>query len=234
MRDYLAFDIEIAKPIPEGTEDWDLHRPFGISCAAVVGTDGAPRIFHGAGASGGMADRMSKDEASELVRFLVTEAESGKTILTWNGAGFDFHVLAEESGMEGLCRQLALDHVDMMFHFFCLKGFALGLDKAARGMGLAGKTAGMTGALAPIYWQQGRRQEVLDYVQQDVTTTLQVCGAVERMKSLYWWTDRGNQQSVPMPRGWLTVAEAQKLPLPDTSWMRTPWPRTKFTGWMKD
>ena len=32
--------------------------------------------------------------------------------------------------------------------------------------------------------------------------------------------------------GWLTVEEALRLPLPDTSWMDEPWPREKFTGWM--
>jgi hypothetical protein len=28
--------------------------------------------------------------------------------------------------------------------------------------------------------------------------------------------------------GWLTVSEAQRLPLPDTSWMDEPWPREKY------
>ena len=46
----------------------------------------------------------------------------------------------------------------MMFHFFCVQGYALGLDRAAKGMGLAGKLPGMTGALAPRYWAEGRRQ----------------------------------------------------------------------------
>jgi hypothetical protein len=232
MRDYLAFDIEIASQIPEGAEDWDPYRPFGISCAAVAGGGGGGRIFTGAAADGSMAERLSREEAVELVRFLIGEAEAGRTLLTWNGAGFDFRVLAEESGLFEECRALALGHVDMMFHFFCLKGFGLGLDKAAKGMGLRGKPAGMTGALAPLYWQQGRRQEVLDYVRQDVVTTLEVCEAVERIKALYWWTDRGKQQSAPISKGWLTVSEAMALPLPDTSWMKTPWPRSKFTGWM--
>ena len=48
----------------------------------------------------------------------------------------------------------------------------LGLVKAAMGMGLPGKQAGMSGELAPKYWQQGRQAEVLAYVAQDVRTTL--------------------------------------------------------------
>ena len=31
---YLAFDIEIAKDLPEGEPDWKQHRPLGITCAA--------------------------------------------------------------------------------------------------------------------------------------------------------------------------------------------------------
>lgn len=30
---YLAFDIEIFKPIPKDAPDWKQHRPLGISCA---------------------------------------------------------------------------------------------------------------------------------------------------------------------------------------------------------
>ncbi len=177
---------------------------------------------------------MNREEAAALVDFLDCEVQAGKTLLTWNGAGFDFDVLAEESGLTATCRRLAAGHVDMMFHFFCLKGFALGLDKAAQGMALAGKIKGMDGTKAPQYWQQGRYQEVLDYVCQDVIATMQVCRAVERARSLRWLTSRGTSQILPFPKGWLTVEEAAALPLPDTSWMRNPWPRSKFTGWLAD
>ena len=56
----------------------------------------------------------------------------------------------------------------MMFHVFCAKGYGLGLDKAARGMGLPGKTAGMDGSMAPLLWKNREFQKVLDYVAQDV------------------------------------------------------------------
>lgn len=231
-RDYLAFDLEIARLIPEGRDDWKTFRPFGISCAAVMDRTGAPKLWHGHTLQGVPAERMSRDEVSVLVGYLDAEVRSGKTILTWNGAGFDFDVLAEESGMLETCARLAAGHVDMMFHFFCLKGFALGLDKAAQGMSLPGKTKGMDGSKAPLYWQEGRFQEVLEYVSQDVAATLQVCLAVEKSHSLRWVTSRGTSQILPFPTGWLTVEDAIRLPLPDTSWMRSPWPRSRFTGWM--
>lgn len=38
MNTYLAWDIEIAKTIPDGETDWKTHRPLGISCAATIET----------------------------------------------------------------------------------------------------------------------------------------------------------------------------------------------------
>lgn len=233
MTEYIAFDLEIANPFPDGVDDWRPYRPFGISCAASLTSAGESRVWHGApDAAGTPGDRMSRDEVSALIRHLEEAVAAGATLLTWNGAGFDIDVLAEESGLGHRCRDLALGHVDMMFHFFCLQGYALSLDRAARGMGLTGKTPGMNGALAPRYWAEGRRSEVLDYVRQDVRTTLDLALAVEQRRALTWIDTKGRAQRLPVPHGWLTVRRAMALPLPDVRWMRNPWPRRRFTGWM--
>jgi len=231
MRKYLAFDIEIAKDIPNGVSDLMSYRPLGITCAATSTRGGQPRLWHGWDARGGIAGRMTPQEAQELVRYLRQAMENGYTILTWNGVGFDFDILGEESGLVDECRELALDHVDMMFHFFCLNGFPLALNKAAKGMGLSGKSSDVNGALAPKMWAAGRRQEVLDYVAQDSRTVLEVAEAIESQRAISWTSNRGNLNRLPMPR-LLTVREALDLPLPDTSWMRDPWPRRKFVGWL--
>ena len=42
---------------------------------------------------------MSQQEAAGLVEYLAAQVEHGYTIVTWNGLGFDFDILAEESGM---------------------------------------------------------------------------------------------------------------------------------------
>jgi len=57
-----------------------------------------------------------REEAATLVRYLEDQVAHGYGVLTWNGLGFDFVVLAEESGMLQECRALALSHVDMMSH----------------------------------------------------------------------------------------------------------------------
>ena len=36
-----------------------------------------------------------------------------------------------------------------------------------------------------------------------------------------------------LPEGWFTVEEAERLPLPNTSWMTEPWPRASFMKWMR-
>ena len=106
-RKYLAFDIETAKTTDAGT-DWRSCRPLGISCAATLLADSNElRLWHGGKDRNNPSDRMSPQDAGELVEYLATQAENGYTIVTWNGLGFDFDILAEESGMLEQCSRLA-------------------------------------------------------------------------------------------------------------------------------
>ena len=131
------------------------------------------------------------------------------------------------------CKELAIHHVDMMFHVFCDRGFPVALDKAAQALQIPGKPPGMSGMLAPQLWAEGRHQEVIDYVAQDVRIALQVAEACEKMRSFKWITRKGSVSSMDLGRGWLTVSDALKLPQPDTSWMDSPIPRRQFTQWME-
>ncbi len=230
---YLAFDIETTLIMPEGVADWKKYRPLGISCAAALPSDGEAALWYGKTSSGDYSSQMSVDETQELVKHLQTQVEAGYMILTWNGLGFDFDILAEESGMHPACVQLAIEHTDMMFHVFCLKGYPIGLDKAAKGMGLKGKPPGISGEMAPRMWEAGQYQQVLDYVQQDVRTLLELAHAIDLERQLRWVSNSGRPQRLSLPSGWLTVKESQNLPLPDTSWMSNPWPRSKFTNWVE-
>jgi len=232
QRKYLAFDIETAKDVPGEDFNWKPHRPLGICCAAALAGDAPqPIVWHGKeGAK--FAPRLSQSEARRIVEELERFVADGYTVLTWNGLGFDFDVLAEEADARERCRTLARNHVDMMFHFVCLKGFPVALDKAAAGMGIPGKPAGMSGVLAPRLWAQGRCQDVLDYVSHDVRIALQVGQKCEQQGRVNWITSKGTRSSADLPGGWLTVQEAVALPLPDTSWMDRALPRTNFTGWL--
>lgn len=229
---WLAFDLEIAKTLPDDFDDFKRYRPLGISCAALYSIDGELSLWVEKDADGHISQQLTATSAVSLVEFLLAQSATGCRIVTWNGLGFDFDILFEESGGHPGCKELALQHTDMMFHLFCEKGYGLSLDKAAKGMGLAGKTEGMDGALAPRLWQQGEHQKVLDYLTQDVRTTLDLAVACEKQRALRWISNTGRLQELKLQRGWLAVKEALNLPLPDTSWMHTPWPREKFTGWL--
>jgi hypothetical protein len=232
-RKYLAFDLETAKDIPGEDFNWKPHRPLGITCAAIYPADARePIVWHGKKARGKPAPRMSRAEAARVVEELLKYEASGYTVLTWNGLGFDFDILAEESSAPEECKKLALNHVDMMFHVHCDRGFPVQLDKAAQALGIPGKPPGMSGLLAPKLWAQKRYQYVLDYVAQDVRIALQVAVACEKRKRFEWITQRGSRKSFDLPHGWLSVQAALRLPSPDTSWMDNPIPRQSFTQWL--
>jgi hypothetical protein len=232
-RKYLALDIETAKDVPGPDFDWKLHRPLGISCVATLPADvQEPTVWYARKPDGTPAPRMSRDDCRSLVDYLSSMAARDYTILTWNGLGFDFDVLSEESDAFGECRDLAVNHVDMMFHVFCDRGFPVALDRAAQALRIPGKPAGMSGILAPRLWAQGNHKQVIDYVCQDARITLQVALACEKARSFAWVTRRGTISTIELPRGWLPVREALRLPEPDTSWMDDPMARERFTEWM--
>jgi predicted PolB exonuclease-like 3'-5' exonuclease len=233
IRKYLAFDIETAKEVPGDDFDWHAHRPLGIACAAALPSDAStPLLWYGKKADGTPAEKMSRQDAGNVVNQLARMVADGYTLVTWNGLAFDLDVLAEESGAGDVCRDLARKHVDLMFHVFCVKGFPVALDKAAQALRIPGKPAGMSGELAPQYWAAGRCQEVLDYVAQDVRTTLQIAQMCDQRRSFRWVTRKGSVSSIHLPDGWLSVDEALRLPEPDTSWMSTSIPRQRFTHWL--
>ena len=232
-RRYLSFNIESAKVLPEDESDLKSHRPLGISCVATLLADSKElRLWYGGNDRMHPTDRMTRDEAADLVRYLEDKTREGYTLLTWNGVGFDLDILAEESHLLESCRRLATDHVDAMFQIVCQRGFGVSLDAAARGMGLPGKLEGMIGAKAPVLWAEGRREEVLWYVAQDVRTTLDVATACEALGVLRWVARSGKLRTMKLLEGWSTVSEALGLPLPNTFWMDEPWSRAEFTGWM--
>jgi predicted PolB exonuclease-like 3'-5' exonuclease len=181
---------------------------------------------------------MSKREVDEIAKYLYWEWREGAQIVTWNGLGFDFDVMHEECRWwKSSLRFMAWNHIDPGFQMLCEKGFMVGLDTAAKGMGLHGKTEGMSGKDAPVMWAEGRNQQekVLEYVAQDAVTTLEVYEAILRRGSLSWISrsGRANKWRPEFKNGrMLTAKECMHIPEPDTSWMSDPWPRKKFYGWL--
>ena len=230
---YIAFDIETAKEFPGGGAEWRLHRPLGITCIASQSTeDDEPRVWLSRSEDGTPAAKMSQADVAEFVHYLSDAVTNGFTPLSWNGLSFDFDVLAEESSLAEECKTLARGHVDMMFHVVCEKGFPVALNNAAAGLGLQGKLAGVEGVEAPALWAGGQFDKVMEYVAQDVRTTLEVAIESESRTAFAWKTQKGKISTMSLKKGWLSVDEASSLPLPDTSWMSDPLSRDDFMSWL--
>jgi hypothetical protein len=225
---YVIFDLEteaIAGPL-----NLDRYVP-AVTVGASLSGGGEPRLWYEQDKAGGATgDVLSEKSAVELVRYLVDAAQAGQTVVTWNGAGFDFRVLAQASGLFEQCVELAWGHLDLMFWFHCRNGYSIGLTRAAQAVG-SGKTQGIDGAEAARLWGAGEYDTVLEYVAQDVLALEAIYTRACSSNSLRWVNNRGRTSYASGPL--LAVREAFSMPLPDTSWMRrAPWPREKFVGWM--
>jgi hypothetical protein len=234
---YISFDIEIVKEIPSGTDDWTNLRPLGISVASTLDseTGQVDLWYHGMAQKTPLGGAMDQAEAQRLVNYLFwAQEERGRKVLTWNGLSFDFDVLAEESGLWAECKQLARGHVDMMLQFFCMKGYAVGLEAVSKGLGLAGKTEGMHGDLAPVMWAQGKYETVMQYVARDTAAALEVANALLDQKAYKWTSKSGNPMTVPVKQ-LLTVDQSLALPEPNVRETAAfkPWKRAKFTSWLE-
>lgn len=232
-----AFDLEIAKEIPNSVSDWQTISPLGITCASIApGDSDEPSVWQG-------VPQMTREKCRELVAELQDLTRRGYAIVTWNGCGFDFAVLAEESGMVPECSELAMNHVDLMLMVTFTKGWFLGLQKALEGAGVEGKVKAlklsdgsmltdMHGSKAPALWAQGEHEAVLTYLKGDVVQLLELVKAIQRDEAISWTSGTGNPQRIKAKR-LLTVRECFDIPEPDVSWMNDPPTRQQFVRWMK-
>lgn len=235
---FASFDLEIAKELPDDFDSWEEYSPLGITCAAVALSDIDEILFWKG------IPKLSKLEAQNLVIELIKIVERGYTLLTWNGASFDFHVLAQESGMFAECGKLALEHIDMMMYVTFQKGWFLSLQKALEGAGLYGKLKkvelndgtileDMSGSKAPLLWSKGEYNAVLEYLKEDVLQPLQLINKIQKTKKISWISNKGNPQFVSIDRI-INVKECFDYPVPDTSWMDNPPSRVNFVKWIPD
>jgi hypothetical protein len=228
-----TFDLEILREMkPDEAVD---YSKLGISCAAIRRSDKTePDFFYN-------HSGMVREDANKLVDTLVDLTKQGFTIVTWNGCGFDFQVLAHESGRFDDCSKLVLEHVDLMLIVTFTKGHYLGLDKACRGAGLEGKKhevalkngriiTDMGGAQAPALWAAGEHDAVLTYLAEDVNQLLYLTQKVEETKTISWLSGSGKYQSIFIG-DLATVRMCFSIREPNTSWMSNPPKRLDFVSW---
>jgi hypothetical protein len=162
----LIYDIEIIKAIPNG------ERIDGIEYC------GGWRDFEGMGISviGYQYNHEPINYVSSAAGFLdllVTLDDTEYSLVGFNSRSFDDKLLAA-NGLEGVTT-----HYDLLeevriaagfqSHFQSVpKGYSYKLDAIAQANGMA-KTG--HGALAPVLWQQGKQQDVIDYCKTDIAIT---------------------------------------------------------------
>ncbi len=231
-----SFDLEIEKELPDNFDRWEDFAPLGITCAAVA-LSNSKEVTYWSG-----IPRLSKEQCIKLVHDLQDIVNEGYSLLAWNGAGFDFHVLAQESGLYEECGELALNHIDMMLLVTFEKGWYLSLQKALTGARLEGKLKSVTlsdntqlsdmeGAKAPRLWASGEHKAVLAYLKNDVIQPLKLAEDIQRTGSIRWTSNNGKPQSTKVER-LRTVLECFEIPEPDVSWMRNPPSREQFVSWI--
>jgi hypothetical protein len=255
-----GFDIETSQLIPHG----NVWRPgdLGVACASMAAEDGTILLFPARGTE--YEPRLAPDAVHEMIASQRELQLRGDRIVSFNGLGFDYRVLYENApqspGVLDLFRAVTLNHYDIMFQFFCEKGWAVGLGAILNGIEIKSSKGGIIGGYdAPAMWtgdgdskhviellerthttpgSQEARDLVLDYVENDSRATLEVAQFAQERGHLAYVSKAARRWSWPlMGKRLLTVSEALALPEPakeDLAWLKDPWSRDKFDGWLQE
>jgi hypothetical protein len=233
---FLAFDLEIARIVADFSQ-WRQHRPLGITCAATLDERDHLRLWYSRLPDGRPAPQMTEALARELLVYLSEQQASGRHVVTWNGATFDFDVLGEEAGNPDLAGRVARAHVDLMVAFACVQGRRLSLKKAALACGSFKGAGGIeSGADAPVLWAAGKYEQTLAYLEQDVRATSDVTQYLLAHRGFNWETSKDTRATFQLPAAVktlqdMTVERAIAWPEPDGYGHETMVNRSDFLAW---
>lgn len=228
----LSFDIEISDIFDlRPNEDIEKYAPFHISVAATVIAGGEDKHWYSQGSDGKPLKTISKERANEMLEYLREMQKQEYMVCAWNGLKFDLQWLGYNAGNYKLAKEVALKSYDPMFQFFNLKGFPIGLASVAKALGVTQKKL-MTGDKAPIEWEKGNYQLVMDYVKGDCQMTNKIIAEIIKGKSICWYTQKGDVKNVPVPK-LKTVEAVIKDAGPDQSWMDKPLKKESFYSWFR-
>ncbi len=227
----VGFDIETSNVFDlQPGEDIDKYAPFDVAVAATQVHGGEHRLWFSLDANERPLVQLQRQRAQELLQYLEELQRTGHAICAWNGLSFDLQWIARAAGDVATASRIARAMYDPMFQFFKLKGFPVGLDAVAKGLGI-GMNKTMDAADAPREWRAGNYQRVCDYVLGDVRMTNEIVSAIIRRREIAWITQRGKLSTVSVPH-LRTVEDCMGDPMPDQSWMGSPIPQEKFTRWL--
>lgn len=186
---------------------------------------------------------MTQSHAAAMVKDLYDYYQMGYRLVTFNGLGFDWQVLAEESGEWRKCAALANVHWDIMFQWFCHKGWRIGQNNACQANDVFGKMTavtlndgtvveGWTGAMAPEYWRRGEAKAVIAYLKEDVRSLLDLALTINEAGQIRYKSGTGRVYDIwDEPR---IVERCMALKQPYVRWIKEPTPRMDYYGWVVD
>lgn len=238
-----SFDLEIWKQLPDDSiKNWQEHAPIGVSLAGFGQDFGLNKVFKAE-----PTRAMERWQLDEILDGMLEMQKAGTLFCTWNGASFDFRLMAIETGRFEDCSKLALAHCDLMLIAVWGKGWMVGLDKALRAHGLEGKRSAvklndgtefkeMNGGHVPRLWQSGEVDACMEYFHRDLRAEYEIAHAVQKTKRLQFLNKAmTNTHTVHVEKLW-TVGEILNGAMgefPDTSWQDKPITPEQFVGWMK-
>ncbi len=228
----LSFDIEISDIFDlKPGEDIEKYAPFHISVASTAIPGGEEKVWYSEGDDGVPLKTVSKELANDLLVYLEKMQNEGYMVCAWNGLKFDLQWIGYNAGNFELAQKVALRSYDPMFQFFNARGFPVGLGAVAKALRINQEKL-MTGDNAPIEWERGNYQLVMDYVLGDSQITNKIVSEIINRKSISWVTKAGKVSSE-----WIgklkTVEQVIKEPGPDQSWMSTPMKKESFYSWFR-
>lgn len=193
MKPYLIFDIEIKRTITEVAEELKLpdermafaypHK-LGFGVAVVFNSKTEEYLIF----------QSAKGLADYLLNF-------DGILVSFNGVRFDLPVLLDEIDIDTYRELMIKPHHDILQDFYARVGgkFRVGLDNLSRNTIGKGKTG--NGADAPLLFQQGRIDELIDYCRNDVLITKLVYEFGMEQGYIQYWDSQNNRCS-RMPVDW--------------------------------
>ena len=215
---HVSFDLE--------TTGIDV-RTDNIVCGAtrlVTDTGVVVKLWHS-----DYADAMSTETATELANYLVDAHAGGIAVVSFNGAKFDFAILARylDTDTKAKLKEVARAHFDIMLDFACARGYYASMDSFAKGCDLSPKTwNGLEASAAWIANSPGDREKVVNYCAEDVRVLSELYGFIVRNGYAMRTTKAGRltrADFVPL-REVTEALSAYANDPPKCNWMTTPGP----------
>lgn len=149
--------------------------------------------------------RMSTEEVEMMVEDLVTlttgadpivkKLAGAPALFSWNGAGFDFRVIADEAPkVRDAAISLCARSFDPMLQIVQTFGFPLALNRVSTAMLGLSKSDGMDGKRAVSIWPIAA-SSVIRYCHGDTVLTERVVEAIREEKAISWINRKGKRSS---------------------------------------